>query len=244
MIWAGAAFTLAGGMARLINPAARIETVLQGRESQPVILIDDMLTDPALWRYIGARAQFAPIRPYHPGVSAPLPAPLAEKFRTELSPLIGPAFGLDPVPPAGLSFLSLVTTPGEALAPIQRLPHVDGLEGDRIAILVYLSGADKGGTAFYRQRATGFETVDEGRREAFEAALEAGLAEHGPPPEGYISGDTALYEQVAAYEARENRGLIYRSHALHSAAVPPGAELSQDGAAGRLTLNLFLGGDG
>ena len=228
----------------LLDPAARIEVVRQGRERQPVIVIDDMLAEPDLWRHVAARARFDPIRPFHPGVSAEIPARLARQLRDELEPLIGATFALDPVPPAGRSFLSLVTTPAEALAPIQRLPHVDGLEADRIAILVYLSGADKGGTAFYRQRSTGFETVDPERRADFEAALEAGLAEHGEPPAGYMSGDTPLYEEIAVYEARPNRGLVYRGHALHSAAIPPGAPLPADGATGRLTLNAFLNRDG
>lgn len=225
---------------RLINPLAAIEIVRQGREGQPVIVIDDMLSQPDLWRQVAARARFAPIRPFHPGVSTPVPARLAVQLRDELAPLIGETFALDPVPPAGDCFLSMVTTPPEALAPIQRLPHVDGLERDRIAILVYLSGAEKGGTAFFRQRATGFETVDAERRAAFEAALDAGLAEHGAPPAGYIAGDTALYERVAAYEARPNRGLIYRSHALHSAAIIAGADLPADPPTARLSLNAML----
>lgn len=224
----------------LVNPAASMRVVRHGREAQPVIVVEDMLSQPDLWRHIAARAQFAPIRPFHPGVSAMAPARLGMQLRDELAPLIGETFGLDPVPPASGCFLSLVTTPPEALAPIQRLPHVDGLERERIAILVYLSGPEKGGTAFFRQRATGYETVDAERREAFEQALEAGLAEHGPPPAGYMGGDTALYEQIAAYQARPNRGLVYRSHALHSATVPAGAELPQDALRGRLTLNAFL----
>ncbi len=226
----------------LVNPLAAIEIVRQGRERQPVIVIDDMLSQPDLWRQVAARARFAPIRPFHPGVSVPVPSRLAVQLRDELAPLIGETFALDPVPPAGDCFLSMVTTPPEALAPIQRLPHVDGLERDRIAILVYLSGAEKGGTAFFRQRATGFETVDAERRAAFEAALDAGLAEHGQPPAGYIAGDTALYDLVATHEARPNRGLIYRSHALHSAAVAPGADLPEDPLTGRLSLNAMLCG--
>ena len=226
--------------ASLVNPAARVEIKRQGREAQPVIVVDDMLSEPDLWRHVAARAIFAPIRPYHPGVSAVVPARLGNQLRDELAPLIGRTFGLDPVPPAHSCFLSLVTTPPEALTRIQRLPHVDGLERERIAILIYLAGAAKGGTAFFRQRATGFETVDAGRRAAFEAALDAGLAEHGEPPAGYMGGDTELYERIAVYEARPNRGLIYRGHSLHSAAIAPGAELPEDGAKGRLTINAFL----
>jgi hypothetical protein len=230
----------AGTSARLINAAAKVRVVRQGRERQPVIVLDDMLAAPDLWRHVAAGLRYGPIRPFHPGVSAVLPAHLAGQIRAELAPLVARVFGLDPVPPAAPSFLSLVTTPPEALAPIQRLPHVDGLERERIAILVYLAGTDKGGTAFFHQRATGFETVDAGRRDEFEAALDAGLAEHGPPPPGYLSGDTALYEQIAVHEARANRGLIYRSHSLHSAAIPAGTELPEDASAGRLTLNAFL----
>ena len=228
----------------LINPAARIEVVRQGRERQPVIVVDDMLSQPDLWRHVAARAVFAPIRPFHPGVSAVVPMRIADQLRDELAPLIGATFGLDPVPPASMCFLSLVTTPPEALTLIQRLPHVDGLEAERIAILVYLAGADKGGTAFVRQRATGFETVDPDRRPAFEAALDAGLAEHGEPPAGYLDGDSDLYERIAVYDARPNRGLIYRGHSLHSAAIAPGAALPEDGTKGRLTINALLSRDG
>lgn len=224
----------------LVNPHAKFETVRHGRERQPVVVVDDILSQPDLWRHVAARAVFAPIRPFHPGVSAVVPARLANQLRAELAPLIGATFGLDPVPPASLCFLSLVTTPPESLTRIQRLPHVDGLEPERIAILVYLAGAEKGGTAFFRQRATGFETVDAERFPAFEAALDAGLAEHGEPPAGYLDGDNALYERIAHYEARPNRGLIYRGHTLHSAAIVPGAELPEDGANGRLTLNALL----
>ncbi|HEX8263328.1 MAG TPA: DUF6445 family protein [Allosphingosinicella sp.] len=225
---------------RIVNPRAAVEIVRQGLERQPVIVIDDMLVEPDQWRQVAARARSGPIRPFHPGVSTPVPARLAGQLRDELEPLIGETFGLDPVPPASSCFLSLVTTRPEALVPVQRLPHVDGLERERIAILVYLAGTEKGGTAFFRQRSTGFETVDSGRLDAFQAALDAGLAEHGEPPAGYLADDSELYDRIALYEARPNRGLVYRSHSLHSAAIVPGAELAEDPGTGRLTLNAFL----
>jgi hypothetical protein len=228
----------------LVNPAARIDILRQGLEAQPVIVLDDMLSQPDLWRHVAARAVFGAIRPFHPGVSAVVPMRLAGQLRDELAPLIAPAFGLDPVPPASIGFLSLVTTPPARLTRVQRLPHVDGLERERIAILVYLGGAEKGGTAFFRQRSTGFETVDQERLPAFEAALEAGLAEHGEPPPGYLDGDNPLYERIACFEARPNRGLVYRGHSLHSAAIVAGAELPEDGAKGRLTLNVLLADGG
>ena len=224
----------------VLNPQATIRVASQGDEAQPVIVIDDMLAAAETWRAFAARGRYGRFGTFYPGLRAVVPVAAAAAMRDELAGLIGETFALDPVPPVAECFFSIVTTPPEALAPIQRLPHVDGLEPDRIAILIYLSGAEQGGTAFYRQRATGFETVDAGRRPAFEAALDAGIAEHGLPPAAYIAGDTPLYEQIARYEARPNRGLIYRGHALHSAAIPPGAPLPADPVRGRLSINGFL----
>ena len=161
-------------------------------------------------------------------------------MRDELAPLLAETFNLKPVPPVFECYFSIVTTPPQALAPIQRLPHVDGLESDRIAILIFLSGTEAGGTAFYRQRATGFETLDRERFPRFEAELRAGVAQHGLPPAAYIGGDTPLYEQIASYEARPNRALIYRSRSLHCAEIAEDAQLSADPRSGRLTINSFL----
>ena len=224
----------------LINPRATIRVSRQGAEAQPVIVIDDVLAAPERWRALAARARYGRIGPFYPGLRAIVPAEAAAAMREALAGPVGEAFGLDPVPPVLETFFSIVTTPAEALAPIQRLPHFDGLEPERIAILIYLSGAGQGGTAFYRQRATGFETVDADRFPAFEAALKAGVAEHGLPPAAYIAGDTPLYEQIASYEARPNRALIYRGHTLHCAAIPPGVALPADPALGRLSINSFL----
>lgn len=226
----------------VVSSRAAIRVVHQGRERQPVIVADDLLADPDAWRAAAGGARYGRIGPYYPGVRAHVPGGAAEALRGELAEAIGEAFGV--VPPMLECFFSIVTTPPQALAPIQRLPHVDGLEPDRIAILVYLSGAAQGGTAFYRQRATGFETVDAARFPTFDAALKAGVAEHGLPPPAYIAADTPLYEQIAAYEARPNRALIYRSHALHCAAIPPGVALPADPATGRLSVNAFLFGKG
>jgi hypothetical protein len=224
----------------LINPHAEIRVARQGNEAQPVIVIDDMLAEPERWRDAAARARYGRIGPYYPGLRAMVPADAAEGMRSELAVLIGETFALDPVPPVLECFFSIVTTPPEALAPIQRLPHFDGLERDRIAILVYLSGSSQGGTAFYRQRATGFETVDGGRFPTFQAALSEGVAKHGVPRAAYIAGSTPLYEQIASYEARPNRALIYRSHNLHCAEIAPGTPLPADPIGGRLSINSFL----
>jgi hypothetical protein len=229
--------------APLLNPDRRMEIVRQGVERQPVIVIDDVLAEPEAWRALAGRLEYGQIGSYYPGLRAPVPQGAAEGMRDELEGVLASTFDLNPVPPVFECYFSLVTTAG-ALAPIQRLPHVDGLEQARIAILIFLSGTEMGGTAFYRQRATGFETLDPERFPRFEAALRSGVAEHGLPPAGYISGDTPLYEKIASYEARPNRALIYRSRALHCAEIAPGAALTASATEGRLTVNSFLFGGG
>jgi hypothetical protein len=227
-------------MAEILDPKARTRIERQGDERQPVVVIDDMLAAPERWREAAAKARYGRIGPHYPGLRAIVPEDAAAAMRDELEGLIGDTFGLDPVPPVLEAYFSIVTTPPAALAPIQRLPHFDGVEPERIAILIFLSGAEQGGTAFYRQRATGFETVDAERFPAFEAALKAGVARHGLPPPAYIEGDTPLYERIAGYAARPNRCLIYRGHSLHCAAIPPGAPLPPDPVQGRLSINSFL----
>ena len=109
---------------------------------------------------------------------------------------------------------SIVTTRPAELTPIQRLPHFDGLEPERIALLHYLSGAEQGGTAFYRHRSTGYETITADRHAAYDAALHRDVARHGLPVPAYISGDTPIYERIARFAARaEPRADLSRSSA-------------------------------
>lgn len=225
---------------RILNPSADIRVVHQGSERQPVVVIDDVLADAGRWRDLAAGVDYRRIGAHYPGIRSPFPEDASEGMRKELEPLLASTFEMDPVPPVFECYFSIVTTPPQALSPIQRLPHVDGLERDRIAILIYLSGGEMGGTAFYRQRVTGFESLDPERFPAFKAALEAGVAEHGIPPAGYISTDTPLYERIATYEALPNRALIYRSRTLHCGHIGADAPLHSDPARGRLTINAFL----
>ena len=223
----------------LINTAARITIARHGEEAQPVMVIDDVLAAPDRWIEQAALADFTPIGPYYPGIRSVVPADAARLLAAELAPIVAATFGT--APPLFECYLSIVTTPPAALSPIQRLPHIDGVERDRIAILIFLAGTTGSGTSFYRQRATGYETVDAARFPAFDAALTAGIAEHGVPAATYIGDDSPLFERIATYDAAPNRALIYHSNALHCAAIAPGAGFGTDPKDGaRLTNNAFL----
>lgn len=211
-----------------------------GAEGGPLVVVDGALADPHLVRDVAARHAYRPIGPHYPGVRAPVSAAIAMPMVEPLAALLQQVFDLDRPPAYGECFLSLVTTPPQDLAPIQRLPHFDGVEPQRLAALLYLDPAADTGTAFYRQRSTGFESVTADRFATYEQNLRTDAVRHGLPAAGYIGEDSPLFERVAQVEGLFNRLVIYRGNQLHCASLPPGFVPSADPARGRLTLNLFL----
>jgi hypothetical protein len=223
-----------------LSPArsTRIEWI--GAERKPLVIVDDCLAGPEAVRAIAARAPFAPIGPHYPGLRSPVPQAAVMPLLDPLAELLTQTFALPGPPTYDECYLSLVTLRAEQLAPIQRLPHFDGVEPDRLALLLYLDPAERGGTAFYRQRATAFETVDCERFEQFRRELETGIAAHGIPPAAYIRSDTPLYERIGEVAGRFNRAVIYHGNSLHCADLAADFAPTADPLAGRLTLNLFL----
>ncbi len=213
-----------------------------GEERQPVIIIDDFVADPAALRASAEMLSFAPMGRHYPGIRANVAAGVVAAFLAPVQSLIAETFGFTAPTKVIEAMYSLVTTPPAQLTPIQRLPHFDGFEPERIALLHYLSDARHGGTAFYRHRSTGFESITQARHTAYNAALHKDVAAYGLPDAAYICGDTLIYEQIARYEAKPNRALIYHGHALHCADLQPGVPLSTDPCLGRLTVNTFLMG--
>ena len=212
-----------------------------GAEAQPVVVIDGFAPAPEHFRDDAEFLSFRPIGEHYPGVRAPVAAPMLRPLLADLAPLAQEVFGLTDLQVVD-AFYSLVTTPSAQLAPIQRLPHFDETSPTRLALLHFLADDETSGTAFYRHRATGFESVDAQRLPAYRTALDADLKRHGLPDPAYIAGDTAIYEQVALHHARPNRALLYRSNTLHCAFIPPDLALSADPTRGRLTVNTFLDG--
>lgn len=211
-----------------------------GAEAQPLVIIDDFAPDPDGLRIVAQAADFTPALNHFPGVRGALPA---EYLTTQL-PLIAAAaakaFGrTGPISVVDASF-SIVSTPAGELTIPQRLPHIDAFSADRIALVHYLSPEGGDGTAFFRHRATGFETVTDARRDLFFRHLDMEMRHGGVPPPEYVRGDTPLFECVHTEPARYNRALLYRSSNLHSGAISPANSLSTDPGAGRLTVTGFF----
>lgn len=224
-------------------PGVGVTLHREAGEGETLLAITGLVPDVDALVADAAGRSFAPVGPHYPGVRAAAGAALAGALRAAVAPLIARHFGLDPAPAVLEAYFSLVTTPPERLAPIQRLPHFDGVERERLALLLFLSDTP-GGTAFYRHRATGFETITAARLGDYDRALHADVARHGLPPAAYIAGDTPIFERVSRHAGTRGTALLYRGHRLHCADLPPATPLSADPRRGRLTLNLFLHGPG
>lgn len=223
-----------------LSSQAMIHTYRFGAERQPIIIVDQVLADPAAVVQIAAQHEFCRIGPHYPGVRAAVSERVAMVLVQPLMPTLQSIFDLVKPPRFLECYLSLLTLSAAELAPIQRFPHFDGVEDTRLAALLYLDASETTGTGFYRHRATGFETVNASRLNAYRASLENGVAQLGLPEPGYIGGDSALFERVCRVTGTFNRMVIYRGNVLHCADIPHGFDGVHDALTGRLTLNLFL----
>jgi hypothetical protein len=212
----------------------------QGNEQQPVIVIDNFHPEPSKLIEEASQQRFARTVPFYPGVRAPISQSYYTDLPVQLSDIVQQVFGYGAAPGVEGCCYSLVTMKPEELMPIQRLPHYDGVDPGKLAVLHYLSDESQGGTAFYRHRATGFETVTQDRFEVYKQALEADVRKFGMPPQAYFTRSNDMFEQIGAYEAKFNRALIYRGITLHSGMIPDDCTFAHDPASGRLTVNTFL----
>jgi hypothetical protein len=223
------------------HPDFRLQALRIGREQAPLIVIDNFTAMPDSLVDLAAAKVFADVASYFPGVRAKVPLSYQQFVIAALRPTVAEHFGLNA---AGLRFtacyFSLVTTPPADLTYLQRIPHIDSLSPNELAFVHYLFRANHGGTAFYRHRATGFESIDAVRKAEYWRHVEAEQNAPEPPPAAYIDGDTALYEETARQEGVFNRLLLYRRNSLHSAALAAQFVPDADPRRGRLSLNGFL----
>lgn len=225
-----------------LNPpeSTKIEILSLGKEEHPLVVLDNFLAEPEAVIADAALQKFAHINPHYPGIRAELGTAAIEALCEALSPVLGEVFG-----PAGArweaqGWYSIVTTPPARLAPIQRLPHVDGLDPDQVALMLYLHRTPHGGTGLYRHNATGLESLTAETFPAYKAQLEGDIAAAGLPAPAYIGDGAPHFTRIHAEEGRFNRAILYRGNTLHSGLIDNHAELPADPATGRLTVNAFL----
>jgi hypothetical protein len=224
-----------------LHPDSRIHTLHIGRENLPLLVVDNLVSDPQSLVDLAVTKVFSGVSTYYPGTRAKAPLTYQRFILERLRPTIDQLFGLHG---KTLRFTacnySLVTTPPEKLSYLQRIPHVDSLMNDELAMVHYLFRANYGGTAFYRHRGTGYEYVDADRQPEYLKQVEAEMVGPHTAPPAYINGDTPLYERIAIQDGVFNRLVMYRRTTLHSGAIEPNFVPDANPRTGRLSINGFI----
>lgn len=227
-----------------LNPNMQIHHARIGNERVPLVVVDNVLHNPnTLIDYAAEQARFAPAdgpEGGYPGLKANVPIAYAEAIIRAINPIIRDAFELGGAALAqgGCTF-SMVTRDPASLHPLQQIPHIDTAYPLQFALLHYLCGEEFSGTAFFRHKASGFETISPERLEHYDEICAREQTER-PPVGSYPTTAMAHYTQTGAVEAKFNRLAVYPSQLLHSGIIKQGQPLSLDPRNGRLTGNFFI----
>jgi Family of unknown function (DUF6445) len=211
-----------------------------GTEREPIVTIDSFAPDPDALRTAAQSCAFEVIGEYYPGPRALVAQgylqAVGEVVRAVMQEFYSCNYGGEFL----RSYFSIATTHPGQLTLAQCIPHTDAYDDHQLAIVHFIGHQDLGGTAFFRHRSTGFETIDARRVDPYHAALTADFARRGVPAPGYIGPESTLFERIHLSEHRFNRALIYRGKLLHSAALDSTPLLPPDIATGRLTIATFI----
>jgi hypothetical protein len=217
-----------------------------GREQNPVVILDHFSPEPEqLIQLAETDPPFmAQASDYYPGVRKLIEGTYSQWVLATIAPIIQQVFS----PTANNSHISLcafslATTPTHKLRPIQCVPHVDTQDANQFALVHYLCPEHFGGTAFYRHRQTGYESITQERIAHYFPLLKQQVAQAGLSLGGYIQGDTDLFEKTGQVDVRFNRAILYRSNMLHSGVISEIQGLSPNPRLGRLTANCFIHSD-
>lgn len=220
------------------DPEISVEWI--GTEREPVVTIDEFVRDADALREAASGASFAPIGEYYPGVRAPVPPLYLDMIGDTLRGVLREFFDYREHGDVLRSYYSIATTAPEQLSLPQRIPHTDAYDDHQIAVVHFLNHRNLGGTAFFRHRSTGFETVNAQRVGKYREALSTEFDRHGEPEPGYIGQESPLFERTHLCEHRFNRAIVYRGKLLHCAALANGIDLPDSIENGRLTVATFI----
>lgn len=226
----------------VFNSSATVQLQRLGNELQPILIIDDPILEPEVLVDLAASSEFGPPNSaYYPGLNAPVPESYLNGLVAVMRPSLERAFGIAATRNAvAMGFFALATHELCQFGPLQRIPHYDQLNPDCLAVVHYLCHDQGGGTGFFRHKATGYESVDPSRREAYRASVDGWVAKHGDELTTWSGPQTPGFEMTGQADIRFNRLIIYRSNVLHCALFD-GANMSADPRVGRLTANSFIG---
>lgn len=225
------------------NENAEVTRVPIGRCGIVVTRIDNVLQNPHEVAALGFAQSYAedPGNLY-PGLRSPIPADFSTALRFWLAPILqrNGILASDQVLHRDSSFYSIVTTASKDLLPIQRIPHYDSTDPGLFAAVIYLCDARFSGTSFYRHRKTGYEQITAENQKNYRLALDHEMRTQGPPPNEYVSGDSALFEVTFFNQLTFNSAIVYPGSVLHAANIKRQFEPPRDRSDWRLTVTSLL----
>lgn len=217
-----------------------------GSGQHPLVIVDNLLGDVAPVIEIAAGLSPFPEdgASYYPGLRRDIgdldgsASAYVDATLNAAGPYLAGAFDVSGFSLVGASF-SMVTRLPDTLLPMQRAPHFDSTDPDYVALIHYLNVPGASGTAFFRQRSTGIERVDDANVDRFvdTAKREAAML---TVADRYMQGSNLWFEELDRVEAVPDRMVFYQGAVLHSGIIPPDMPLDPNPRLGRLTANFFI----
>lgn len=226
-----------------LSKNCKIDTQHFGKEQAPIMVVDNFVSEIDALVAQSTKLTFERNSPFYPGLRAKAPdayqALILEQFKDQLIQFFE-------LPKPELTFkvchYSIINTPPQKLKLLQRIPHFDSIDKNGLAAVHYLFKEDLGGTSFYRHKKTGYESINEERQINYFRSLES---ENGGPnmpkiSDGYINGNSPLFERIAEQPAQFNRLIIYRRNSLHSGSIPQDMFINDKPKGDRLSISSFI----
>lgn len=230
-------------MSFIINRQAKPSFGQVGNQKIPVLIMDQLLEDldSSLLSDID-KLTFDQFDTYYPGIRAELPEQYIATVAIAMMPLIRQMYSI----PSNLnmefypSYYSLVTKQPDELSTLQSVPHIDGTQEHRYALIHYLNPSPHGGTAFYRHKPTGYERITEQQKDKFWDSFDDYHNNNGEPTANYIDSSTEHFDKIGEVPYEQNRLVLYPGNLLHSGSIIHDQDIDANPVTGRLTANIFL----
>ncbi|MBU2979565.1 DUF6445 family protein [Alteromonas sp. C1M14] len=212
------------------------------------LCIDNFLDQPTQLIDYARHSQYDPYPGYqskkgYPGVRAPAPQNYSYNLTTYIEPILKRVFNVG----AGkdirksLCAMSLLTMAEDSLSPIQSTPHFDSSEPNHLAAILYLSGAEHGGTAFYRHCSTGIERITKQNVDGYLDRYYEELNTTALPTPTYRFDSNSQYTKIGYIEGVYNRLVVYPGGLIHNPYIKNSElSISTSPQNGRLTVNTFF----
>ena len=223
-----------------LNPDAKISSIEFGVEKQPLLKVDSYLQDPqVLIDFAVNKNNFSPSNSFYPGIRMPLPISYLQALIHNLGPHMVNTFDIDlkKIKTASASF-SIITTPTDRLSFFQTIPHFDGAEKNKLAVLHYLCDKPDTGTCFYRHKELGYDYVNDARYQGYIDYIKEQFKDKGSV--SYICDESAEFEKIATHQCVLNRLLMYKASSLHSGLITDDYDFDTNPKTGRLTIASFI----